>query len=128
MEEFREARIPREGDSPNIGWVIVQGVIKDGKFPQRKDTCMWHDAIKELPDTELRYLAACYGDFQGYNNNNENFMLTMEHTIVEGDPYCSCVLHDTRIDNSLEHPPKEFFDNMWPLSKHQLDQRRENEI
>ncbi len=117
LEEFREARIPRESDSPNIGWVIIQGVIENGKFPQRKDTCMWDDAIKELPDIELRYLAACYGDFQSYNNNNENFILTMEHTIVKGDPYCSCILHDTRINDDLTHPPKEFFDSMWPIDE-----------
>ncbi|MCE7742162.1 MAG: hypothetical protein GOP50_06855 [Candidatus Heimdallarchaeota archaeon] len=115
LEEFREARIPKKGDPPNIGWVIAQGVIEDGKFPQRKDTCMWNDAIKELPDTELKYLAACYGDFQSYNNNNEHFILTMEHTIVAGDSYCSCILHDTRINDDLSHPPKEFFDQMWPL-------------
>ena len=73
---------------------------------------MWDDAIKELPDIELRYLAACYGDFQSYNNINENFILTMEHTIVAGDPYCSCITLDTRINNDLTHPPKEFWDNI----------------
>ncbi|MHA1200746.1 MAG: hypothetical protein ACTSQF_15610 [Candidatus Heimdallarchaeaceae archaeon] len=117
LEDFRNARIPQEGDPPNIGWVIVQGKIENGKYPQRKDTCMWVDAIKELPDTELKYLAACYGDFQSYNNSNQNFILTMEHTVVEGDPYCSCIVHDTRINDDLTHPPKEFFDNMWHLNQ-----------
>ena len=115
LEEFRNARIPKKDDPPNIGWIIVQGVIENGKYPQRKDTCMWQDAIANLPDTELRYLAACYGDFQSYNNMNEHFQLTMEHTIVEGDSYCSCITHDTRINKDLTHPPKEFFENMWPL-------------
>lgn len=119
LEEFRSARIPKEGEPPNIGWVIVQGLIENGKFPQRKDTCMWDDAIQDLPDLELKYLAACYGDFQSYNNNNENFILTMEHTIVAGDSYCSCILHDTRINDDLIHPSKEFFDNMWSLKEHQ---------
>jgi len=117
LEEYREVRVRRMGDSSNVGWVIVQGEIKDGKFPQRKDTCMWDDAIRDLPDVELKYIAACYGDFQSYNNSNENFILTMEHTIVEGYPYCSCVLHDTRINDDLTHPPKEFFDNMWLQDK-----------
>lgn len=112
LEEFRSARIPKEGDPPNIGWEIVHGKIKNGKFPQRKDTCMWDDAIKELPDIELKYLAACFGDFQSYNNNNPNFILTMSHTIVEGYPYCDCVVHDIRINEDLTHPPKEFFNNM----------------
>ena len=115
LEEFRNVRIPQEDDPPNIGWEVVHGIIKKGKYPQRKDTCMWDDAIKELPDTELRYLAACYGDFQSYNNNNENFILTMSHTIVEGYPYCDCIVHDIRINDDLTHPPKEFFDNLWPL-------------
>jgi len=119
LEEFRNARIPKDDDSPRIGWVIVQGVIEDGKFPQRKDTCMWKDAITNLTDIELKYLAACYGDFQGYNNSNENFILTMEHTIVEGYPYCDCVLHDIRINKDLIHPSKEFFDNMWSLKEQQ---------
>jgi hypothetical protein len=117
LEEFREARIPKKGSPPNIGWVIVQGIIENGKFPQRKDTCMWDDAVKELPDIELRYLVCCYGDFQSYNNLNDNFILTMEHTVVKGDPYCSCLLHDIRINDDLTHPPKEFFDNMWPLDR-----------
>ena len=124
LEEFREARIPKKDDPPSIGWEIVHGVIENGKFPQRKDTCMWDDAITELPDTELKYLAACYGDFQGYNNNNENFILTMEHTVVEGYPYCDCVVHDTRINKDLTHPPKEFFDNMWPLKEDKDSKRR----
>ncbi|MCG3224149.1 MAG: hypothetical protein H7647_06760 [Candidatus Heimdallarchaeota archaeon] len=38
----------------------------------------------------------------------------MEHTLMEGDPYCSRVLHDTRIDYDLRHPPKEFWDNFKP--------------
>ena len=117
LEEFREARIPKKEDPPNIGWVIVQGIIEKGKFPQRKDTCMWDDALQELPDAELRYLAACYGDFQGYNNSNENFILTMSHTIVEGYPYCDCIVHDIRVNKDLTHPPEEFFDNMWQLKE-----------
>jgi hypothetical protein len=117
LEEFRFARIPKEGDPPNIGWEIVHGIIENGKFPQKKITCMWADAIIELPDIELKYLAACYGDFQSYNNNNENFILTMSHTIVEGYPYCDCILHDIRINKDLTHPPKEFFDKMWTLNE-----------
>ncbi len=117
LEEFRSARIPQEGDPPNIGWEAVHGIIENGKYPQRKDTCMWDDAIKELPDIELKYLAACYGDFQSYNNINENFLLTMSHTIVEGYPYCDCITHDIRINKDLTHPPKEFFDSMWPLNE-----------
>ena len=119
LEEFRNARIPKSDDPPNIGWVIVHGKIKNGKYPQRKDTCIWDDATNELPDTELRYLAACYGDFQSYNNLNENFILTMKHTIVEGFQYCDCMIHDTRINNDTTHPSKEFFDELWSTENKQ---------
>ena len=119
LEEFRSSRIPKEGDPPNIGWEIVHGIIENGKYPQRKDTCMWDDAIKDLPDIELKYLAACYGDFQGAKRENKHFVLTMNHTIVKGDPYCSCIFHDTRINWDLTHPPKEYWDNIWPLQEWQ---------
>ena len=33
---------------------------------------------------------------------------------MEGDPYCSRVLHDTRVDYDLRHPQKEFWDNFEP--------------
>jgi hypothetical protein len=38
---------------------------------------------------------------------------------VKGDPYCSCIFHDTRIDWDLKHPPKEFWDSIWPLHEWQ---------
>ena len=80
---------------------------------------MWADAIEDLADAELKYLAACYGDFQGYNNSNEHFILTMKHTVVEGYPYCDCIVHDIRVNKDLTHPPREFFDNMWPVQDKQ---------
>ena len=43
----------------------------------------------------------------------------MDHTIAEGDPYCSCVVHDTRIDWNLTHPSKEYWDSIWPLQEWQ---------
>ncbi|MGC9780662.1 MAG: hypothetical protein HZR80_15575 [Candidatus Heimdallarchaeota archaeon] len=46
---------------------------------------------------------------------NEDFVLTMNHTIAKGDLYCSCVVHDTKIDWDLTHPPDEFWESIWPL-------------
>ncbi|UCG02983.1 MAG: hypothetical protein JSW11_03150 [Candidatus Heimdallarchaeota archaeon] len=45
---------------------------------------------------------------------DESLILTMEHTNAQGDPYCSRVLHDTRVDYDLRHPPKKFWDNLRP--------------
>ncbi len=70
--------------------------------------------MKQLPDQELKYYVCCYGDYEYARSYGENIVLTMEHTIAEGAPYCSRVLHDTRVDWKLEHPPKEFWDNFNP--------------
>jgi hypothetical protein len=96
----------------------VYGVLNDvtnGKFFFRKDNCLYADAIADLPDKIVKYLVCCYVDFQAaVARSHGNFILTMKHTIIEGDPYCDCIIHDTNIDWDLEHPPKEFWDNIEP--------------
>ena len=94
-------------------WVIVFGLLSDGKYFYRNDNCLWIDAMEELPDNEIKYHVCCYGDYQGAKEYyDENVLLTMEHTIAQGDAYCSRVLHDTRVDWDLKHPAKEFWDNI----------------
>jgi hypothetical protein len=100
-------------------WVAIQSKPSNGKLIFRKDVCLWNDALDDLFDLEFKYLVCCYGDFQGAKSENKHFILTMEHTIAKGDPYCSCVFHDTRIDWNLKHPPKEYWDNLWPLQEWQ---------
>jgi hypothetical protein len=91
-------------------------MLEDGKYAFKNKNCpTCADAMVDLPDVELKYLAACYGDYGAFRaNTSDHIILTMEHTIIEGDPYCSRVLHDTRIDYKLRHPPKEFWDNFEP--------------
>ncbi len=100
-------------------WVTVQSKPYNGKLIFRKDVCLWDDALNDMLDLQLKYLVCCYGDFQGAKTENKNFVLTMDHTIAKGDPYCSCVFHDTRIDWNLVHPPEEYWDNIWPLQEWQ---------
>ncbi|MHA2246357.1 MAG: hypothetical protein ACXADY_15560 [Candidatus Hodarchaeales archaeon] len=76
--------------------------------------CTWVEALEEFPDSELKYLVCCYGDYEGVKMRDESLILTMEHTIAQGDPYCSRVVHDTRVDYDLRHPPKKFWDNLRP--------------
>jgi hypothetical protein len=95
-------------------WVIVHGIIADGKYAYKNENCTWVDVMKQLPDQELKYYVCCYGDYEYARSYGENIVLTMEHTIAEGAPYCSRVLHDTRVDWKLEHPLKEFWDNFNP--------------
>ena len=102
-------------DDESQSWVVHYSEPKNGKLFYRKEICLWNDALPDLPDLELKYLIYCYGDYQGIKRENKHFILTMEHTIVEGDPYCSCIVHDTRIDWNLKHPSKEFWDDVWPF-------------
>jgi hypothetical protein len=94
-------------------WEIVHAMIADGKYALRNDNCVFLTAIgDDLPDTELKYYVCCYGDYENFKIHHDSVILTMEHTIAQGDPYCSRVMHDTRVDWDLRHPPKSFWDSM----------------
>jgi len=111
---FAERQAAVDEDNPS-DWVIVRGMIADGKFAYRNDNCLWVESLDDLPDSEIKYYVCCYGDYEGARDRHESIVMTMEHTIAQGDPYCSRVMHDTRIDYDLRHPPKEFWDGMWPV-------------
>ena len=110
----RQAAVDEDNPSD---WVVVRGMIADGKFAYRNDNCLWVESLEELPDSEIKYYICCYGDYEGARGLHENIVFTMEHTIAQGDPYCSRVMHDTRVDYALRHPPKKFWDNMWSDEK-----------
>ncbi|MFX0209393.1 MAG: hypothetical protein ACFFDT_25640 [Candidatus Hodarchaeota archaeon] len=114
LEKMLENRL--SGDTTVSEWVIVHALLKDGKYAFKNKNCpTCADAMLNLPDVEFKYLASCYGDYAKFRAYySDHLILTMEHTIIEGDPYCSRVLHDTRIDYDLRHPPKEFWDNFEP--------------
>jgi hypothetical protein len=111
LEKMVENRLSR--DTSASEWVIVHTLLKEGKYAFKNKNCpTCADAMVELPDVEFKYLVSCYGDYAKFRAYySDHLILTMEHTIIEGDPYCSRVLHDTRIDYDLRHPPKEFWDN-----------------
>ncbi len=114
MEAFKE-HFEKDKKEVTIGWYGLLSEVKDGKFFFRKDNCPWAEVLMDLPDKEIKYLICCYGDFQAaVTRSNDCFVLTMKHTVVEGDPYCDCIYHDTSIDWDLTHPPKEFWDNLEP--------------
>ena len=99
--------------SPPSDWVTVRGLMDNGKYFFMNENCLWVDALPEIEDKELMYLICCYGDYQSIQRNyNPHIILTMEHTIAQGDPYCSRVLHDTREDWDLKHPKREFWDEL----------------
>ena len=99
--------------SPPSEWVVVRGLMDNGKYFYMNQNCLWVDALTDLEDQELKYLVCCYGDYQSAQRHyDQHIILTMEHTIAQGDPYCSRVLHDTREDWDLKHPPTEFWDKL----------------
>ena len=101
-------------------WVIVIGLLSEAKYVFRNDNCLWIDVLEDLPDKELKYSICCYGDYQNANTYSDGkTVLTMKHTIAQGDPYCSRVKHDTRYDWNLDHPEKELFDSMWEVKDKQ---------
>ncbi|MFW9925980.1 MAG: L-2-amino-thiazoline-4-carboxylic acid hydrolase [Candidatus Thorarchaeota archaeon] len=107
---FAKRTEPKEEPSD---WETVHGMIGDGKYAFRNDNCVFLTAIgDDLPDTELKYYVCCYGDYEKFKVYHDSVILTMEHTIAQGDSYCSRVLHDTRVDWDLRHPPKSFWDSM----------------
>ena len=111
-----KARIQSNPDPPSE-WEIYMGLLSKSKYFYRNNNCTWIDAMQELPDSELKYFVCCYGDYESVRRHNKNFILTMEHTIAQGDPYCSRVIHDTRVNWFLQHPPKEFWDNLKPTEE-----------
>ncbi len=104
------------GDTTSSEWVMVHTMLEEGKYAFKNKTCpTCVDAMIKLPDTELKYLACCYGDYEKFRSYySDHIILTMEHTLMQGEPYCSRVLHDTRVNYDLRHPPKEFWDNFEP--------------
>ncbi len=107
---YEDVSKPQE---PPSSWVVVRGMLSNGKYFYRNDNCLWVEALDDIEDRELMYLICCYGDYQSATTHyDKNIVLTMEHTIAEGDPYCSRLLHDTREDWDLRHPKKDFWDSI----------------
>jgi len=104
------------GDTSSSPWVLVHTMLEDGKYAFKNKNCpTCVDSMKDLPDVELKYYTSCYRDYAAFKSyTHDSIILTMEHTLMQGDPYCSRVMHDTRIDYDLRHPPKEFWNNLEP--------------
>ena len=101
---------------PPSDWVTVRGLFDNGKYFYMNENCLWVEALPDIEDRELLYLICCYGDYQNAQRfYDQRIILTMEHTIAQGDLYCSRVLHDTHEDWDLRHPKNEFWDNLHKL-------------
>ncbi|MFX0061694.1 MAG: L-2-amino-thiazoline-4-carboxylic acid hydrolase [Candidatus Hermodarchaeota archaeon] len=107
LEEFWKSTTDlADGDEE----VRIISEIINGKFIIRRETCLWSEILKEAEDSELAYFVCCYGDYVSCKARNEHFVLTRNHSLLQGYAYCDKVFHDIRIDPDISHPSKEFFD------------------
>ena len=103
----------KENNDTSDPWVKIQGMISESKYVLLNVNCLYVESLTDFSDSEIKYQICCYGDFEGAKRHyNKDTILTMEHTIAQGDPYCSKVFHDTRGDWNLKHPNKEFWDTL----------------
>ena len=72
---------------------------------------MTAEAFLDCKDSELKHAVFCSNDHALFKKNNENFELTRTSTLMIGT-YCDFCLHDTRIVDKIEHPSKEFIENL----------------
>jgi hypothetical protein len=97
------------------GVVRILSEVENGKLIIRKETCPAAELLKEFNNPELSYVVECYEDLKISTRFNKHFKSTLNYTLIEGFPYCDMIVHDTSINSNLDHPPKGFFDNLYPL-------------
>jgi len=102
----------RESDKTHI---FTPFKIQDGKMGMKITQCMKERALqvfnKEL-DREFAYIVECYSDFHRTKRMNERFELTRERSLIMGNTYCDFCWHDKRFVEKIEHPNKEFWDEI----------------
>ncbi|MFX1507499.1 MAG: hypothetical protein ACFFDC_15555 [Promethearchaeota archaeon] len=109
LNSMYEENIRESYENESADWIAVP--VSGGRYISRGDRCGPYVVLKEFNDPELAYIVACYGDYDLIKKRNENFVLTRTHTQMNG-PYCDTCIHDTRIVDKIDHPPKEVFDNL----------------
>jgi hypothetical protein len=109
LTSMYEENIRESYENESADWIAVP--VSGGRYISRGDRCGPYVVLKEFNDPELAYVVACYGDYGLIKKRNENFVLTRTYTQMNG-PYCDTCIHDTRIVDKIEHPPKEVFENL----------------
>ncbi|OGR39846.1 MAG: hypothetical protein A2X29_06340 [Elusimicrobia bacterium GWA2_64_40] len=94
------------------GHDFVEFELNEGQAGCKVMKCKWHEVLKEFNDPDLEYAVICHYDFEAARCHNPNFKLTREGTLAQGRPYCDFIWHDTRVKKSLNHPAKDFWDNL----------------
>lgn len=91
-------------------FIMTDFTLDEGRSGSKVYKCKWAEVMKELNDPDFAYAVACHYDFEAAKMYNPAFHLTRSGTLIQGCPCCDFVWHDTRIDETLTHPGKEFWD------------------
>jgi len=82
-------------------------VIDDHKVLYRFDRCLTHEALKDLNDPDIAYLASCYvGDAEEFNPGKTRY-LRRTQTLHHGD-FCDELYWDVDFHTDPEQPSLEF--------------------
>lgn len=109
LNSMYEENIRESYENESADWIAVQPF--EGRYISRGDRCGPYEVLKGINDPDLSYIVACYGDYAQIKKRNENFVLTRTQTQMNGT-YCDSCIHDTRIVEKIEHPPKELYENL----------------
>ena len=113
LEDMRQKFIKWIENDP-YGRVRLLSTVENGQWIKICKNCekvQYLENLEEL-DGDFMYAISCYCHEPLAEMWNENFVLTLEHTIAKGDPFCSYVYHDKRIVEKIEHPPREYFEKI----------------
>jgi len=113
LEDMRQKFIRWTENSP-YGRVRLTSTVENGQWIKICRNCekvQNLDNLEEL-DGDLMYAISCYCHEPLAKMWNKNFVLTLNETIAKGDPFCSYVYHDKTIVDNIEHPPREFFEEI----------------
>jgi hypothetical protein len=81
-------------------------ILDDDKILYRFDSCLTHEALKDLDDPDWAYLCSCYiSDAPGFNFSNRYLRRTQ--TLHHGD-FCDELYWDPRVHHEPEQPSLEF--------------------
>jgi hypothetical protein len=120
-EQDRQERIAQGQDEPTLAearessikaWTesgmgdFTLAIFDDDKILYRFDSCLTHEALKDLDDPDWAYLCSCYvSDAPGFNFRNRYLRRTQ--TLHHGD-FCDELYWDSSVYHEPEQPDLEF--------------------
>ena len=113
LEDMRDSNI-RFLEKGSYGRIRLISDVKNGRLIEICKNCEKVEFLDEFlrKDGELLYTICCAVHIPLAEMWNENFVLTLNHTIAKGDPYCTYVYHDTRFVDEIKQLPKDFINEV----------------